>query len=209
VGHAPLFLRSPRSDARAGHCSPSPASAELFLRCLHRSLAFLHLLTCGPVQQNHTRLFLGMHQSGHHGIREKSGIAGFQVDIGAQLLCLQSQGVGVATRPVDEGSEGAIRLLECRRLVDGDGNYGPLSSHGECRARGEVRRHVSQGSKHYLRACECRYGSGSRPRRRPCQRNLRRTYRCLASSRSNPTCRARSFKPSQRGSVIRPSFTTT
>jgi hypothetical protein len=46
--HAPPT--SPRSSASAG----------LFLRCLHRSLAFLHLLTCGPVQQNHTRLFLGM-----------------------------------------------------------------------------------------------------------------------------------------------------
>ena len=38
----------------------SPASAGPFLRWLHRSLAFLHLLTCRLVQQNHTRLFLGM-----------------------------------------------------------------------------------------------------------------------------------------------------
>ena len=98
-------------------------------------------------------------KSGRHGIREQSGIAGFQVEIGAHVLCLQSQGVGVATRSVDESGEGAIQLLECRRLVDGDENYGPLSSHGECRARGEVHRHISQGSKHYLRACECRYGS--------------------------------------------------
>src|SRR6266508_3437047 len=67
--------------------------------------------------------------------------------------------MGISFRLVDDCGEGAIRLLESYRLVDGDGNRRRFSSHGKCRARSEVRRHVCQGSKHYICACERRYRS--------------------------------------------------
>ncbi len=67
--------------------------------------------------------------------------------------------MGIAFRLVDDCGEGAIRLLDSYWLVDGDGNCRRLSSHGKCRARSEVRRHVCQGSKHYLCACDRRYRS--------------------------------------------------
>ena len=57
----------------------------------------------------------------------------------------------VANRPVDQGSEGAVGLLESRRLDDGNGNLRRLSSHGKCGARVHVRHQFSQkGAATYL-----------------------------------------------------------
>ena len=52
----------------------------------------------------------------------------------------------VAHRPMDEGSEGPVGLLEGRRFNGGDGNLRRLSSHGECRAWGQVRHQFSEKS---------------------------------------------------------------
>ena len=51
-----------------------------------------------------------------------------------------------ANRTVDEGGEGAVGLLESRRLDGRDGNLQRLSSHGECRTWGQVRHQFSEKS---------------------------------------------------------------
>jgi hypothetical protein len=78
--------------------------------------------------------------------------AGMQLDIVAKFQNADPE------FDVDEGGEGAVGLLESRRLDGGDGNRRRLSSHGECRAWGQVRHQFSEKKHSYIRFSEGGHG---------------------------------------------------
>jgi hypothetical protein len=57
-----------------------------------------------------------------------------------------------------KAGEGAVGFLESRQLDGGDGNRRRLSSHGECRAWGQVRHQFSEKKHSYIRSSEGRHG---------------------------------------------------